>query len=243
MDYAVEFKEVSKYYKGNQEPAVDNVSLAINSGTIVTILGSSGCGKTTLLKMVNRLYEPSKGEIFFYGKKISQLDVQQLRRKIGYVIQQIGLFPHMTITENIAVVPKLLGWEKEKIKQRSIELLDLMQLPFSEYGKRYPHQLSGGQKQRIGLARALAADPPLMLLDEPFGALDPITRKTLQIELLHIQQKSQKTMLFVTHDIKEAFLLGNKVIIMDKGKVVQYATKEEIQDNPVNEFVERLLEI
>ncbi|HBT91824.1 MAG TPA: glycine/betaine ABC transporter ATP-binding protein, partial [Ruminococcaceae bacterium] len=169
--------------------AVSNVSLKINEGEIVTILGTSGCGKTTLLKMVNRLYEPDSGEILFFGQPIKQMNPIELRRKIGYVIQQVGLFPHMRIGENIATVPKILGWPKQKIEKRVDELLELVQLPAREFKQRYPHQLSGGQQQRVGLARALAADPAIMLLDEPFGAIDAITRRSLQDELLSIHRR------------------------------------------------------
>lgn len=241
MNCAVEFMHVSKLYPGNTVPAVYDVSLKIPEGEIVTILGSSGCGKTTLLKMVNRLYEPSEGQIFYFGENTSLMEVNLLRRQVGYVIQQIGLFPHMNIRDNIEIVPKTLGWEKEKRRQRTKELLELVELGGGLYEKRYPGQLSGGQQQRVGLARALAADPRLMLLDEPFGALDAITRRNLQNELLRIQEASRKTMLFVTHDIQEAFRLGNKIIIMDQGKVVQYGTEQEIRNLPASDFVKELL--
>lgn len=241
MEIAVEFKSVNKRFAKASYDAVSAVSLAVNEGEIVTILGTSGCGKTTLLKMVNRLYEPDSGEIFFFGELISSLNAVELRRKIGYVIQQVGLFPHMTIGENIATVPKILGWSKPKINERVIELLELVELNPAEYIHRYPGQLSGGQQQRIGLARALAADPQLMLLDEPFGAIDAITRINLQDELKKIHQKYHKTFLFVTHDINEAFKLGDRVLIMNQGCVQQYGTPNEIRFKPVNEFVAKLV--
>ncbi len=241
MEIAVEFRSVTKRFSKANYDAVAAVSLAIRAGEIVTILGTSGCGKTTLLKMVNRLYEPDSGEILFFGEPVTGLDPVQLRRKIGYVIQQVGLFPHMTIGENIATVPKILGWSKPQINQRVSELLELVELDPAEFTRRYPSQLSGGQQQRVGLARALAADPQLMLLDEPFGAIDAITRINLQNELKKIHRKFHKTFLFVTHDINEAFKLGDRVLIMDQGTVQQYATPEEIRRQPANEFVARLV--
>lgn len=241
MKIAVEFKSVYKRFPKAGYDAVADVSIKINEGEIVTILGTSGCGKTTLLKMVNRIYEPDQGEILFYGQPTKDMNPVDLRRKIGYVIQQVGLFPHMTIEDNIATVPRILGWEKNKIKDRVNELLELVELPPEEFKGRYPQHLSGGQQQRVGLARALAADPDLMLLDEPFGAIDAITRRNLQDELLKIHGKFQKTFLFVTHDIYEAFRLANRVIIMDKGKVQQFATPSEIRQNPANDFVQQLV--
>lgn len=241
MEVAVQFKNVNKRFSKASYNAVSSVSLSIHEGEIVTILGTSGCGKTTLLKMVNRLYEPDSGEILIFGEPISNLNAVELRRKIGYVIQQVGLFPHMTIGENIATVPKILGWDKKRISERIIELMELVELPSKEYMNRYPRQLSGGQQQRVGLARALGSDPQLMLLDEPFGAIDAITRGNLQNELLKIHGKYKKTFLFVTHDINEAFKLGNRVLIMDQGSVQQFDTPREIRLRPANEFVAKLV--
>ena len=241
MGVAVEFKGVNKRFPKAGYEAVSSVSLSINEGEIITILGTSGCGKTTLLKMVNRLYEPDSGEILFFGEPIAKLNAVELRRKIGYVIQQVGLFPHMTIGENISTVPKILGWDKKRINDRIIELMELVQLDPREYKSRYPSQLSGGQQQRVGLARALGADPQLMLMDEPFGAIDAITRTNLQNELMRIHDKYKKTFLFVTHDINEAFKLGNRVLIMDHGSVQQFDTPGEIRLKPANEFVARLI--
>lgn len=237
----IEFQNVSKAFKGADYYAVNDVSLSIKEGEFITILGSSGCGKTTLLKLVNRLYEPDKGKILLFGRNIADENPVELRRGIGYVIQQIGLFPHMTIEENIEVVPKLLKWEKDRIDERCEELLTMVGLDPKQYKKRYPAQLSGGQQQRVGLARALAVEPKVMLLDEPFGALDAITRTGLQEELLKIHQGLKKTFLFVTHDINEAFKLGTRVIIMNEGRVVQFGTPAEIVKMPADPFVERLI--
>lgn len=238
---ALEFKNIRKRFPHAEADAVSDVSLTVNEGDFVTILGTSGSGKTTLLKMVNRIYESTSGDLYFYGENVKKLKVEDYRRKIGYVIQQIGLFPHMTVADNIATVPKILRWSKERITARVEELLELVGLPGESYRKRYPAQLSGGQQQRVGLARAMAADPQIMLMDEPFGAIDAITRQNLQDELIRIQQKLNKTILFVTHDIHEAFKLGNKVIIMDQGKVQQYDTPYQILFHPANEFVAQLV--
>ena len=221
--------------------ALDQVSVEIEEGEFVTILGSSGCGKTTLIKTINRLYEPDSGEIYLYGKNIMDTDPVELRRGIGYVIQQIGLFPHMTVRDNIATIPKLLKWDKKTIDPQVDRFLELVQLDPAEFRNRYPSQLSGGQQQRIGLARALIADPKVMLLDEPFGAIDAINREKLQNELKNIHTQSHKTYLFVTHDIREAFKLGTKVIIMNQGKILQYATPQEIFSHPADQFVEELI--
>ena len=241
MSTAVEFIHVGKKFTDSTYDAVRDVSFAVEEGELVTILGTSGCGKTTLLKMVNRLQQPTSGTIKVMGEDISQVDPVQLRQKIGYVIQQIGLFPHMTVGSNIATVPKILGWDKQRISERVDELLTLVNLSPAEYRERYPAQLSGGQQQRVGLARALAADPKLMLLDEPFGAIDAINRGNLQDELLSIHQKSHKTFLFVTHDIMEALKLGTRVMIMDSGEVRQFDTPENILRHPADEYVEKLM--
>lgn len=238
---AIEFQSVSKAFKKCDCPAVNDVSFTVREGEFVTILGSSGCGKTTLLKMVNRLYEPDKGNIFLFGENIADMDTVKLRRRIGYVIQQVGLFPHMTIEENVAVVPKLLKWEKDETEKRVNELLEIVGLEPGKYRKRYPSQLSGGQQQRVGLARALAGNPQIMLLDEPFGALDAITRTGLQDELQRLHKKMNKTFLFVTHDINEALKLGSRVIIMNEGSICQYGTGEEIVRHPADPFVEMLI--
>ncbi|MBQ6336996.1 MAG: ABC transporter ATP-binding protein [Ruminococcus sp.] len=238
---AVEFKHINKQFKNSAYPALDDVSVSIEEGEFVTILGSSGCGKTTMIKMINRLYEPDSGDIILFGKKIREDNPVELRRKIGYVIQQVGLFPHMTVAENIATIPKILKWDKQRIKEETDRMLTLVQLDPDEFRSRYPAQLSGGQQQRVGLARALIANPRIMLLDEPFGAIDAINREILQNELKSIHEKSKCTYLFVTHDIREALKLGTKVIIMNEGKILQYATPDEIVENPADDFVANLL--
>ena len=233
-------EEVSKHFNNESKPAVDRVSFHVAAGDLVVLLGPSGCGKTTLLKMINRLYEPDSGKIWIGKDEIHTLPVNSLRRQIGYAIQQVGLFPHMEIGKNISVVPRLLGWDRERIKQRSAYLLELMGMPQS-YLKRYPRQLSGGEQQRIGLARALAADPAILLMDEPFAAVDAINRERLQGELLAIHRKLHKTILFVTHDVEEAFRLADKIIILQGGKLIQYGTPMEIVTQPKNKFVEELI--
>ena len=242
MAVAIEFKNVTKTFPGASYSAVDHVSLTVDEGEFITILGSSGCGKTTLLKMINRLYEPDSGSIVLFGEDISTLDAVLVRRRIGYVIQQIGLFPHYTVGENIATVPKLLKWDKERIAARVDELLELVGLEPKEFRDRYPAQLSGGQQQRVGLARAMAIDPKIMLMDEPFGAIDSITREKLQDELLSLHKSMGKTILFVTHDIEEAFKLGDRVIIMNEGKIRQFDTPEAIIRQPADPFVRSLVE-
>ena len=238
---AVEFKHINKQFKNSAYPALNDVSVSIEEGEFVTILGSSGCGKTTMIKMTNRLYEPDSGDILLFGKNIRDENPVELRRKIGYVIQQVGLFPHMTVAENIATIPKILKWDKQRIKEETDRMLRLVQLDPDEFRSRYPAQLSGGQQQRVGLARALIANPRIMLLDEPFGAIDAINREILQNELKSIHEKSKCTYLFVTHDIREALKLGTKVIIMNEGKILQYATPDEIVKEPADDFVANLL--
>ena len=207
----------------------------------MVILGPSGCGKTTLLKMVNRLYEPTSGQIYLNQINIRKLPVTKLRQQIGYVIQQSGLFPHMTVAQNVAIVPRLLGWSRPKIQMRVEELLTLVKLPPGEYRDRYPAQLSGGQQQRVGLARALAGDPQVLLMDEPFGAVDAITRRTLQDEILQLQRQLHKTILFVSHDVDEALRLGDRILIMRQGQIVQYDTPFQILTQPTDAFVSELM--
>jgi osmoprotectant transport system ATP-binding protein len=238
---AIDYQDISKTFKGNDRASVSHVSAQIEEGEFVTILGSSGCGKTTLLKMTNRLYAPSEGKVVLFGEDISTVDETVVRRRMGYVIQQVGLFPHMTVEENISVIPKLLKWKKDRIDERVTELLELVDLDPATYRKRYPRQLSGGQQQRIGLARALVTDPKIMLLDEPFGAIDAITRLNLQNELLRIHRGTKKTFLLVTHDINEAFKLGTRVMIMNEGKLLQFDEPRRIVRHPADEFVETLI--
>ena len=234
---AIRFENVTKQYANAARPAVDSVSCDVDEGSFVVLLGPSGCGKTTLLKMVNRLYEPTSGTIYLGQQDIREMDATTLRRQIGYVIQQIGLFPHMTVAQNVGIVPDLLNWEPEKIRQRVDELLDLVDLPPVEYRDRYPSQMSGGQRQRVGVARALAGDPDVILMDEPFGAIDAITRTGLQDELIKLQRKLKKTILFVTHDVEEALRLADKIIILKDGRIVQYDTPFNILSHPANQFV------
>ncbi len=233
----IELERVTKIYPGSEIPAVDSVNLNIAEGEICILIGSSGCGKTTLMRMMNRLEPITSGFIRIGGESIMEKDVIELRRSIGYAIQQIGLFPHMTVYDNIATVPKLLGWDKKRIDQRVDELLDMVQLPPDIFRFRYPRELSGGQAQRIGVTRAMATDPPVMLMDEPFGAIDPINREVLQDEFLKIQEKLRKTIVFVTHDIHEAIKMGDKIALLDAGRLVQYGTPEELLTQPKNRFV------
>lgn len=239
--YAIELKGISKKFTHAKQPSVKKTDLKIEKGSFVTILGASGCGKTTLLKMVNRLYEPSTGTILINGEDVTTIPPTVLRRKIGYVIQQTGLFQHMTIEQNVATVPKIIGWKRQKIDERINLLLELVGLSPEEYRQRYPRQLSGGQQQRVGIARAMAADPSIMLMDEPFGAIDAINRTVLQDEFLRIQKKLHKTILFVTHDIIEALKLGDKVIIMNAGEIQQFDTPRNILRKPANDFVKNLV--
>ena len=234
----IEFRGVSKTYQGSVSPVVNDLSFEIPEGEICVLVGPSGCGKTTTMRMVNRLIEPTEGEILIGGEANTAMSGTQLRRRIGYAIQQIGLFPHRTIAENIATVPSLLGWEKQRTAERVDELLELVGLSSDDYRDRYPAELSGGQQQRVGVARAMAADPPIMLMDEPFGAVDPITRERLQDEFLGIQQNIKKTIVFVTHDIDEAIKMGDKIAILKQGGfLAQYDTPENILSNPDSEFV------
>lgn len=232
-------ENVSKTYKGGKK-AVNNVNLKIAKGEFICFIGPSGCGKTTTMKMINRLIEPSAGKIFIDGENIMDQDPVELRRKIGYVIQQIGLFPHMTIQQNISLVPKLLKWQEQQRKERARELLKLVDMG-PEYVDRYPHELSGGQQQRIGVLRALAAEPPLILMDEPFGALDPITRDSLQEEFKKLQKTLHKTIVFVTHDMDEAIKLADRIVILKAGEIVQVGTPDDILRNPADEFVEEFI--
>jgi osmoprotectant transport system ATP-binding protein len=232
----ITFESVSKRFPDGTT-AVDDLDLEIREGEVTVLVGPSGCGKTTSLRMVNRMIEASSGRIVVDGQDVKQVDPPQLRRRIGYVIQQIGLFPHRTIGDNIATVPELIGWEKRRTKARIDELLQLVGLP-AEVVDRYPHQLSGGQRQRVGVARALAVDPPIMLMDEPFGAVDPIVRSRLQDEFLRLQQEVQKTIVFVTHDIDEAIKMGDRIAILQQGGVLaQYATPEDLLAEPASDFV------
>ncbi|HEY1353056.1 MAG TPA: ABC transporter ATP-binding protein [Ktedonobacteraceae bacterium] len=238
----IAFVDVTRRYKGAARPAVDAVSFEVPEGEVCMLLGTSGSGKTTLLRMVNRLIEPDAGAILIDGTNILEENPIHLRRRIGYVIQQVGLFPHMTVAENIRVTADIAGgWPREKIDRRVDELLDLVGLSPQEYRHRFPRQLSGGQQQRVGLARALATDPAILLMDEPFGALDAITRERMQDELLRIQRGVRKTVLFVTHDVEEAFKLGDRVAVLSEGMLVQLGTPIELLTNPCNDFVRKLV--
>lgn len=236
----IEFKQVTKQFKDGTI-GVDNLSLKIEKGEIVSLIGPSGCGKTTTMKMINRLIEPTSGDIFIEGESILKQSPVELRRSIGYVIQQIGLLPHMTVEENAAIVPRLLGWSKQKITSRTEELMDLVGLDPGVYRHKYPLELSGGQQQRIGVIRALAAEPPIILMDEPFSALDPITREKLQDELKIIQQEIQKTVVFVTHDMDEALKMSDKLAILHNGQLAQLGTPENITTNPETSFVKSFI--
>jgi osmoprotectant transport system ATP-binding protein len=233
----IELEDVSKQYPGQASPAVDRITMRIPAGEIVVLVGPSGCGKSTTMKMINRLIEPTSGRITIGGTDVLTLDVDEHRRDIGYVIQHIGLFPHMRVADNIAVVPRMLGWDRKRIATRVEELLELVGLP-ADYARRYPRELSGGQQQRIGVARALAADPPVMLMDEPFGATDPITRERLQNEFLRLQRELRKTIVFVTHDFDEALKLGDRIAVLRPQSVIaQYDTPEAILAAPADDYV------
>ena len=234
----IRLENLSKTFPGTEEPAVDDLSMDIYEGEIVVLVGPSGCGKTTTMKMINRIIEPTEGRIILEDEDVTDVDPDQLRRRIGYVIQQTGLFPHMTIADNIATVPRLLDWDKERISDRVDELMETVGLDAS-MRDRYPKELSGGQQQRVGVARAMAADPPVLLMDEPFGAIDPITRERLQDEFLRLQQDIKKTIVFVTHDIDEAIKMGDRIAILQQQSVIaQYDTPETILTDPANQFVE-----
>jgi osmoprotectant transport system ATP-binding protein len=228
---------LTKTFGTSGQKAVDGLSLTVNTGEICVLIGPSGCGKTTTMRMINRMVEPDAGRIEVGGRDVTRIDPVELRRSIGYVIQQVGLFPHMTIADNIATVPKLLGWDAARIAKRVDVLLALVHMEPKLYRDRYPRELSGGQKQRVGVARALAADPPVMLMDEPFGAIDPITRASLQDEFLRILRELGKTIVLVTHDMDEAIRMGSRIAILQTGKVVQYDTPERILAQPANAFV------
>lgn len=238
--FVIQFNHVSKAYEDGTK-AVDSLHLEINKGEFFVLIGPSGCGKTTTMKMINRLIETTEGSILIDGKDIQQYNINELRWNIGYVLQQIALFPHMTIAENIAVVPEMRKWSKEKTKARVDELLQMVGLDPDVYRDRMPDELSGGQKQRVGVVRALAANPKIVLMDEPFSALDPLSREQLQKDIVQLQKKIQKTIVFVTHDMQEALSLGDRICIMKEGKVVQLDTPEGIIHNPKNEFVEEFI--
>ena len=236
----ITFEHVSKRY--GEVVAVEDLSLEFGEGEIVVLAGPSGCGKTTILKMINRLVEPSAGTILIDGRDSAQQDLTVLRRSIGYVIQQGGLFPHYTVADNVATVPRLLGWDRARVRKRVAELLDLVGLPVEEYGGRLPGELSGGERQRIGVARALGADPPILLMDEPFGAIDPVTRERLQDELLRLQGIVKKTIVFVTHDIDEAIKLADRVVLLERGgRLVQFASPPELLARPGSQFATNFL--
>jgi osmoprotectant transport system ATP-binding protein len=235
----ISVEHVSKNFSAIK--AVDDISFEVKESENMVFLGTSGCGKTTTLRMVNRLTEPSQGTIFVNGENIMQQQPEKLRRSIGYVLQHNGLFPHYTVAQNIAIVPELLGGNKDQIRKRTIELMEKLHLPPEKYLNVYPDQLSGGQQQRVGLARALAANPPVLLMDEPFGALDTITRNKIRKELSDLDEFKRKTIIMVTHDVQEAFALADKICLMDKGKIVQLGSPDELLFNPVNEFVSNFL--
>ncbi|MBJ6638899.1 betaine/proline/choline family ABC transporter ATP-binding protein [Streptomyces sp. DHE7-1] len=234
----IELENLTKLYPGNPQPAVDNVTMEIRAGETVIFVGPSGCGKSTTLKMINRLIEPTGGRIRIDGEDVTRIDPVRLRRKVGYAIQSSGLFPHMTVAQNIALVPRMVGWPKGRVRDRVEEMLDLVGLDPGEFHDRYPRQLSGGQQQRVGVARALAADPPVLLMDEPFGAVDPITRDHLQDELIRLQRELHKTIVFVTHDFDEAIKLGDRIAVLrEHSHIAQFDTPEAILTNPADDFV------
>ncbi|WP_153396797.1 ABC transporter ATP-binding protein [Ornithinicoccus halotolerans] len=234
----IHLDQLSKRFPGQHDNAVDELTMDVREGEIVVLVGPSGCGKTTTMKMINRIIEPTSGRIVLDGEDVTRTDPDQLRRRIGYVIQQVGLFPHLTVGDNIATVPTLLGWSRDRTRERVDELLSMVNMPPESFRDRYPKQLSGGQQQRIGVARALGGDPAVMLMDEPFGAIDPITRDRLQNEFLRLQSEVRKTIVFVTHDIDEAIKMGDRIAILQEGsRIAQYDTPEQILTHPANEFV------
>lgn len=233
----LELQRLTKVYATDAPPAVDALDLTVAAGEVCVLIGPSGCGKTTALRMINRLVEPSDGLVLVDGRDVGEVPAAELRRHIGYVIQQVGLLPHLTIAANVATVPRLLGWDRDHIEERVAQMLLLVGLPVATYGTRYPAELSGGQQQRVGLARALAGDPPLMLMDEPFSAVDPITRERLQLDFLELQRTVAKTVIFVTHDIDEAVRMADRIAIMRDGKLVQVATPAEMLARPADDFV------
>jgi len=237
----IRLSNVSKSYDQGESFAVDNVDLEIERNELVVLLGGSGSGKTTTLKMINRLIEPTYGDIEVDGQDVRREDPVQLRRRIGYVFQGIGLFPHMTVAENVGVTPRLLGWSKQDIRERVEELLEMVNLPPADYADRRPSALSGGQRQRVGLARALAARPKVMLMDEPLGALDPLTRDSLQDELLNLREKLELTIVLVTHDMVEALLLADRIAVMNEGHIAQVDSPRELLRNPADEYVEQMM--
>jgi osmoprotectant transport system ATP-binding protein len=232
---AVEFQEVRKSFGGR--PVLDGFTLTVEAGETIALIGPSGCGKTTALKLVNRLLDADSGRVLVLGKDVSGEDPISLRRKFGYVIQEGGLFPHWDVRANVEVVPRMLGWEEDRRKRRAAEVLAMVNLPAEEFGARRPRQLSGGQRQRVGVARALAADPPVLLMDEPFGALDPIARRALQREFLDWKGRLKKAVLLVTHDMREAFLLADRIAVMDRGRIRQAGTKADLVERPADDFV------
>ena len=236
----IEVKNITKTF--GAYTAVDNISFTVGEGETVVFLGSSGSGKTTLLKMINRLIDPDSGEILIDGRRITERRLEDLRRKIGYVFQNNGLFPHYTIEENIGTVPRLLRWERQRIAERTSTLMEKLQLPPDHYRTAYPRELSGGQQQRVGIARALAADPPILLMDEPFGALDPITRSSVRKDFKELDELRSKTIILVTHDVQEAFELADRILLMDKGKIVQQGTPDELLFSPNADYVRQFLQ-
>ncbi|NYT95601.1 ABC transporter ATP-binding protein [Salinispora sp. H7-4] len=241
-DVMIDLQQVNKFYRGQKAPVVENMSMTIQQGEIIVLVGPSGCGKTTTMKMINRLIEPSSGRILIDGTDVTALDGNDLRRQIGYVIQQVGLFPHMSVATNVGLVPKMLGWDRKRIEARADELLHLVGLEPAIYRNRLPRQLSGGQQQRVGVARALAADPPVMLMDEPFGATDPMTRDRLQNEFLRLQEQLHKTIVFVTHDFDEAIKMGTRIAVLgERSKIRQFDTPENLLASPADDTVAQFI--